>query len=485
MQPSLVVPGSLLAGRYRLVDALDSRETGTAARSRPPAVDEPHWRARDELLGRAVALHLIPRGPHTGGVLAGARAAARIPGPQIVRVLDVLDAEHLTPGESEHFAGLVITEWVPGEDLETVLLREGPLPDSVVRTIGMVLGDGLCAIETLADPHFPVPRLTPSDVVLTADGARIVLDRHWGDAGADAAGHASVTAAERCGAVGYAALTARWPLPEATVLEPAPLGDTGRPRTPRQVRARVSSDLDEVVCRCLGLGSGPVPGAMEIAELFAAVPVAAPPEPEPVPTRATRWLLPSVVALVLAVGFGLLVWQLSRGVKTDTGDRPRPGTPIGTVAVSSPSPLRPVTAVGFDPLGNGEEGDGTLAIDGDRSTAWRTVAYLRRPDLGGLKSGVGLLLDLGAGHPLSRVTLSFSTPGTSVEVHTYGTRPEAAPSDPPVATLASAPAVSTLALPRGTTGRWVLIWLTKLPPAADRADAYRAELLEAGVLGTS
>ena len=97
MQPSLVVPGSLLAGRYLLVDALDVAPTGGAgsAGGASAGTDEPHWRARDELLRRPVAIHLVGPGPDAARVLDGARAAARLLGTSFVRVLDVLDAQHL------------------------------------------------------------------------------------------------------------------------------------------------------------------------------------------------------------------------------------------------------------------------------------------------------------------------------------------------------------------------------------------------------
>ncbi|RKS80375.1 hypothetical protein CLV35_0806 [Motilibacter peucedani] len=488
MQPSLVVPGSLLAGRYLLVDALDVAPAGGAAPAgaAPAGTDERHWRARDELLRRPVAVHLVGPGPDAAAVLAGARAAARLLGTAFVRVLDVLDAEHLEPGEADDLAGLVVTEWVVGEDLETVLLRDGPLDDARVRSLGIVLGEALTAVSTLGDPALPLPALTPGDVLLTADGARVSLDRHWGAPGGPG------SAAQRCAAVTYAALTARWPLahPNAgpPVALPPPAGEPGRATSPRQVRAHVSHELDELVARCTGLGAEPEPAAGELAGLFRALPVEAPEPAEAEEPGRRRWLAPAAVGTVLAVGFGLLAWQVTRAVQHDPGERVRPGKPVARASATpapSPSPLAVRAATGFDPLGNGTEGRGELAVDGDPSTGWRTVAYLHRPDLGGLKAGVGLLLDLGGVREVDAVELDFAVPGAAVQVYASSERPTAAPTGTPAAATSSAGATTRLAVQPAVEARYLTVWLTRLPPATDRADAFRAEVDDVRVSGTT
>ena len=47
------------------------------------------------------------------------------------------------------------------------------------------------------------------------------------------------------------------------------------------------------------------------------------------------------------------------------------------------------------------------AVDGDPSTAWRTMTYLQDFGPGGLKTGAGLVLDLGAEHDVGSVDLTF------------------------------------------------------------------------------
>lgn len=64
-------------------------------------------------------------------------------------------------------------------------------------------------------------------------------------------------------------------------------------------------------------------------------------------------------------------------------------------------------AVDFDSTGGDEKPALTgNAIDGDPDTAWNTFTYLT-PGWGGLKSGVGLALDMGETTPVSEVTVEF------------------------------------------------------------------------------
>src|SRR3712207_8818001 len=51
----------------------------------------------------------------------------------------------------------------------------------------------------------------------------------------------------------------------------------------------------------------------------------------------------------------------------------------------------------FDPQGDGEENSNEvgLAHNGDTTDAWHTTTYFNSPNLGNLKSGVGLVFDFG------------------------------------------------------------------------------------------
>ncbi len=191
----------------------------------------------------------------------------------------------------------------------------------------------------------------------------------------------------------------------------------------------------------------------------------------------------AVLALV-ALGLGLLVWQVSGQLSTRGADRvvlrdarvPAAG-PAATGALSTAGPGAlpaggaplPVIAVrDFDPEGaDGRENSATagLATDGDPLTAWRTSRY-GAAHLGGIKGGVGLLVDLGSVRQVSRVDLGLLGTGTGVELRTAGIATDP-PQDPAgfgvVATVADAGADTSLRPASPVLARYLLVWLTDLP----------------------
>ena len=147
-----------------------------------------------------------------------------------------------------------------------------------------------------------------------------------------------------------------------------------------------------------------------------------------------------------------------------------------SVAVTSPAALPsrigekalPVLSVrDFDPLGNGTENADLagLAIDGDEVSAWQTVRY--RSDYLSGKPGVGLLLDLGTPRPVEAVRLSFAGRGYDVTVRTAekaGTQPD---QYRPFAAAIGAPEKITMRTSTPAVARYVLVWLTRIPPQPD------------------
>jgi hypothetical protein len=110
--------------------------------------------------------------------------------------------------------------------------------------------------------------------------------------------------------------------------------------------------------------------------------------------------------------------------------------------------------------------------DGDSSTTWKTQSYKKRPDLGGLKPGVGIYYNLGAKTSVSSVAIALVGDGTSLQVLI----PNGDTTKPPsaidgwkaVATKENQPeGTVTVTLPAGTQSQYVLVWLTKLPKVSD------------------
>ncbi|WIM94740.1 serine/threonine-protein kinase [Actinoplanes oblitus] len=155
------LPGSgLLAGRYRLVERLGAGGMSVV------------WRGFDEVLGRQVAVKVLP--PSTSAdpsfrrrLRAEAQAAARLSHPHITNVYDYGEATTVD-GEPVPY---VVMELVDGESLAAVLSRVRTLPwDAAVR-ISADVAAALAAAHARGIVHRDV---TPANVMLTSSGAKVV-----------------------------------------------------------------------------------------------------------------------------------------------------------------------------------------------------------------------------------------------------------------------------------------------------------------------
>ncbi|NPC98762.1 protein kinase family protein [Nocardioides sp. zg-DK7169] len=212
--------------------------------------------------------------------------------------------------------------------------------------------------------------------------------------------------------------------------------------------------------------------------------VVPPTEDDEVPGRSSlrlAMLIAASLLLLVAVVVGI---NLGRG-KTPLGNDPDAGptrTPGATPAALQVLPV--AGATDLDPQGDdgGEYPELTgLATDGDDTTVWTTQTYLQQFGPGGLKSGVGLVLDLGSSQDVSEVALTLRGEPTTVEVFVSDTAPTTTPSDagPPAAT-ATVGTSGRVTLEEPVRGRYVTLWLTALPSVSD---GFRAEVAEVVVRG--
>jgi len=196
------------------------------------------------------------------------------------------------------------------------------------------------------------------------------------------------------------------------------------------------------------------------------------------------WLqLAGILALAVAVLVAMFVaFNLGRG------DDEQPSSP-GTSAPASPtvtgSPIRIVSAQDFDPEGDPPEenpDEAPLAIDGKPGTGWRTLTYKDDARLGGLKSGVGLVLDLGSEQDVGSVEVKLV--GSPTDLELFATPPGV---DDPPAELSDARRLTgttadsdtaILRIDKGQRTRFLVIWLTKLPPVSG---GFRGEITEVTV----
>ncbi len=182
------------------------------------------------------------------------------------------------------------------------------------------------------------------------------------------------------------------------------------------------------------------------------------------PPRATRAIAAAALALLLVA----LGYAVARGLEQDDASPPVRTTPA-TVPRQQPKPaaprrpaarLVPLTAAGaFDPEGDGHERDeeAPLAVDGKRDTFWRTERYARF-----FKTGVGLVLDARRPVRVVQVVVDSPTPGVRAEI-----RLGSSPTGPftKVSPSKALAARTSFPVPR-RAGRYVVIWITSLPPAS-------------------
>jgi putative peptidoglycan lipid II flippase len=162
---------------------------------------------------------------------------------------------------------------------------------------------------------------------------------------------------------------------------------------------------------------------------------------------------------------GLAIGEVrSRGGELEALAEPSTG-PAAPGGGGGPIDLRASAQIrDFDPSppGDGREAPGAVgnAFDGDPTTAWETERYAT-PELGGLKPGVGLLVDLGAPTPITTVELGLR-PGTTVELRAADEVGLAVADFPVVTTAAETGEVVRLDA-GGRAARYWLVVLTRLP----------------------
>ena len=521
-------PGTRLAGRYRLVDQVSAGAGWT------------YWKATDETLARSVTVLTFATGfPRVAEAVTAARAASRLGDPRFSQVFDVEDADDFAYVVLEWVAGESLLDMLSEGPLDPA--GAALMVAEAARAIATAHDAGLTHLRL--DPaclHW-----TPGGGVKIA-GLRIDAALAGQDSAsltaADGADDPELTDTRDLARLLYAALTGYWPSHPGFagaapgLLPPAPETDGG-PCTPRQVSAGVPTGIDDVTCRALFQRPNRHGPALSTAAMFAdALTSAAPPMPLPalasaspgqtatrgynyqldpstnpypppdaVPrTRAgggrkppaerspaARAVVSAVIVLVLAA-VGVAAWSVSHSLYRSAAPAPARSTSPSPPAAAVSGLLKLVGATSFNPLGqppgsNEDSGETGKAIDGSASTFWHTSYYVGNPVFGGLKKGTGLLLDMGLPVRLSQLVVQF---GTTCCAHV---QIEIGNDNNPVASALNTFTVlqssdtaqgnTTFNVSKNATGRYVLIWLTYLPPLTGSPNQFEAQIYNVVVHG--
>ncbi len=209
----------------------------------------------------------------------------------------------------------------------------------------------------------------------------------------------------------------------------------------------------------------------------------------------------AIVAFFLIFALIIGVWGVSRiGSNTDLGlsaDGSAPQTRTTTAAPTSPGPspsaspsadgeetpaVGPITvasATAYDPEGDGAENDADApkVIDGDPATGWFSENY-RTDDFGGLKKGLGIVLDLGAEKTPKSVVLVLPV-ASDVEV-LVGPK-DGLEDAKKVGESSGEKGTVTIAIDKPVAGQYIIVWFTQL--TSDDRGKRRAWLNEATLTG--
>jgi serine/threonine protein kinase len=202
---------------------------------------------------------------------------------------------------------------------------------------------------------------------------------------------------------------------------------------------------------------------------------------EQVPGRS--WIrLAMIVGACLLVGVAAVAaYQL--GLKPPTPGSSDEPTATPSPTVVEPTPFEGLVADDFDPQG----GDGGVensesvpnVVDGDTATSWSTSTYLQNFGPAGLKTGVGLVVDLGSTQAVRRVLVSTEGGQTSLAAYVTSEPPTGIAGLTPIGTASGAEEL-TIDLDEAVSGRYVTVWLTLLPPVEG---GFRGTVTEVQVLG--
>jgi predicted Ser/Thr protein kinase len=472
--------GEVVADRYELEELVGSGGMSSV------------YRARDRLLERRVAIkvlheHYSRDDDYVERFRREARAAAKMSHPNIVTVIDRGEAD------GRQF---IVFEYVEGENLKQLVASRGRLPVRDALELGVQIGRALAFAHAQGLVHrdvkpqnvllrgedakvtdFGIARSLDVQVGLTQTGTVLGTSEYISPEQATGREVDARTDIYSLGVVVYELLAGRPPYSGDSfvsvamrhVNDPVPSITAARPDVPLRVDAALRralakdpddrfATMDELVAELSACRAGL--GELDDDRTVIAAPAVPPRSTRPQrPRRRRRRWSPLVILLVGLAAIAVAVGAYYGVRRTDSDD----GGGTGTAG----SPVRLVASNAYDPQGDGQEHDEEIAnaTDGDVTTYWETEDYRGSVTFGGLKNGVGIVLDAGRAVKLGALTVVTDTPG-------YVARVEAGSSSTggfqPVSQAQTVGRRTSFTLSVDPARRYYLLWITRLAPGVPR-----------------
>ncbi len=200
-----------------------------------------------------------------------------------------------------------------------------------------------------------------------------------------------------------------------------------------------------------------------------------------VPGRNWLRLAGAVAAALLLLVAIVFAFNLGRG-RSPLGNEPEPEPSASATPATDARPIEVAGVTDLDPQGDPPEEkpeQAPLVVDGNQQTSWSTETYFQDFGPGGLKTGVGLVLDLGGVEEVREVDLSMGGEPTDVSLYLTRTAPTGVAGLDPASTT-TARAREQIAFDEPASGRFLVVWLTSLPPVES---GFRGEVAEVVVRG--
>jgi serine/threonine-protein kinase len=266
-------PGTILAGRYRIVSFLGRGGMGDV------------YRAEDLTLGHPVALKFLPPSLASDPVererfLAEVRITRQLSHPNVCRVYDIAKSD------GRYFLSM---EYIDGEDLSSLLKRIGYLPAEKAREISRQLLSGLSAAHERGILH---QDLKPANIMLDGRGHVRIMD--FGLATMEATdgdehgtrevgGTPAYMAPEQfsgkratvrsdiyaMGLVLYEIYCGKRAFPGIAIAELKQQKESETPKAPSELRRGVEPEIDRLIMKCIDRNPSQRPASVqEVAATF-------------------------------------------------------------------------------------------------------------------------------------------------------------------------------------------------------------------------